>query len=149
MGRRRMQPRVATLIALVALLGASSAAEKPAMESSVARSSYGLGYQIGSDLDREGKRPDPKTLLRGLRDGLLGVDPALPRREIESILTGLKGPLMKQTRWRRTHMTEGVEFLAANAGRKGVTSLPSGLQYEVLHEGSGASPRADSRVRIR
>src|SRR5262249_38091311 len=81
--------------------------------------------------------------------GLLGVDPALPRREIESILTGLKGPLMRQTRWRRTHMTEGVEFLAANAGRKGVTSLPSGLQYEVLHAGSGASPRADSRVRIR
>ena len=144
-----MQPDVAAALCLLALFPALSAGGTPDLESSVARSSYSLGFQIGSDLDREGKRPDPQALIRGLRDGLLGADPALSRREIDDTLVGLKDPLMRQTRRRRTHMAEGIEFLAANTERSGVIALPSGLQYEVLREGSGVTPRADSRVRIR
>lgn len=148
MARRPIRPELAAVLC-AALLPALSAGETPGLESPVSRSSYSLGYQMGSDLDREGKRPDPRALMRGLRDGLQGIEPALSKREIDDILGGLKGPLMRQTRWRRTHLTEGVEFLAANAERSGVVVLPSGLQYEVLREGSGTPPRADSRVRIR
>jgi FKBP-type peptidyl-prolyl cis-trans isomerase FklB len=144
-----MRPAGAAALCLVTLLPASSAGGTPDLESPVARSSYSLGHQIGSDLDREGKRPDPQALIRGLRDGLLGVEPALSRREIDGVLSDLKGPLMRRTRARRTHMAEGVAFLAANAERSGVVALPSGLQYEVLREGRGAAPGADSRVRIR
>ena len=143
-----MQPAFAAVLCgvlLVPVLGVAGTG----LESPVARSSYSLGHQIGNDLDREGKRPDPRALARGLRDGLRGADPALSKRQIDDILTGLKRPLMRQTRWRRTHMTEGLAFLVANAERSGVVSLPSGLQYEVLRDGSGGTPHADSRVRIR
>ena len=42
------------------------------------------------------------------------------------------------------HRAEGEAFLAENAQREGVVSLPSGLQYEVLAEGDGATPRRRS-----
>ena len=41
---------------------------------------------------------------------------------------------------------EGEAFLAENAQREGVVTLPSGLQYEVLEEGDGATPRRRSTV---
>jgi FKBP-type peptidyl-prolyl cis-trans isomerase FklB len=44
------------------------------------------------------------------------------------------------------NLKAGQEFLEKNAKRDGVTSLPSGLQFEVLNEGNGAKPNATSKV---
>jgi len=46
------------------------------------------------------------------------------------------------------HMEEGQKFLEENGQREGVITLPSGLQYEVLQEGSGAKPEGSSRVTV-
>ena len=43
---------------------------------------------------------------------------------------------------------EGKEFLAANAKRPEVKTLPSGLQYEVMKEGTGAIPTAQDKVSV-
>ena len=45
-------------------------------------------------------------------------------------------------------MEEGQKFLEENGKREGVVTLPSGLQYEVLQEGSGATPDGNSRVTV-
>ena len=42
--------------------------------------------------------------------------------------------------------TDGAAFMAQNGGREGVVTLPSGLQYEVLAEGDGATPGPTSMV---
>ncbi len=44
------------------------------------------------------------------------------------------------------NLKAGQEFLEANKSKKGVTSLPSGLQYEVITEGTGAKPLATNKV---
>jgi len=44
------------------------------------------------------------------------------------------------------NLKAGEEFLKENAARPGVVSLPSGLQYEVLKDGSGAKPSATNKV---
>jgi len=46
------------------------------------------------------------------------------------------------------HMEEGQKFLDDNGQREGVTTLPSGLLYEVLQEGTGAKPDGNSRVTV-
>lgn len=46
------------------------------------------------------------------------------------------------------HMEQGQQFLAENAKKEGVVSLPSGLQYEVLQDGNGEKPAATSRVTV-
>ncbi len=43
---------------------------------------------------------------------------------------------------------EGARFLAENKGKDGVVSLPSGLQYKVLTQGTGAIPKATNRVKV-
>ena len=45
-----------------------------------------------------------------------------------------------------TNLAAGQEFLAANKQKPGITELPSGLQYEVMTEGTGAKPTASSKV---
>ena len=44
------------------------------------------------------------------------------------------------------NLKSGQDFLAANKLKPGVTELPSGLQYEVLTEGTGAKPTAFNTV---
>lgn len=44
------------------------------------------------------------------------------------------------------NLKAGEAFLAENKNKAGVVSLPSGLQYQVLHEGDGPKPTATSRV---
>ncbi len=45
-------------------------------------------------------------------------------------------------------MEQGTQFLTENSAREGVTTLPSGLQYEVLTEGTGPKPEGTSRVTV-
>ncbi|MFV0417372.1 MAG: FKBP-type peptidyl-prolyl cis-trans isomerase [Dysgonomonas sp.] len=44
------------------------------------------------------------------------------------------------------NLKTGQEFLATNKEKPGVTTLPSGLQYEIIKEGNGAKPKATDRV---
>lgn len=44
------------------------------------------------------------------------------------------------------NLKAGQEFLAANKTKQGITELPSGLQYEVITEGTGAKPLATNKV---
>jgi FKBP-type peptidyl-prolyl cis-trans isomerase FklB len=44
------------------------------------------------------------------------------------------------------NMKAGKEFLDANKNKPGITALPSGLQYEILKEGSGPKPSARNKV---
>jgi FKBP-type peptidyl-prolyl cis-trans isomerase FklB len=44
------------------------------------------------------------------------------------------------------NLKAGQEFLEANKSKAGVTTLPSGLQYEVITEGQGAMPKAANTV---
>jgi FKBP-type peptidyl-prolyl cis-trans isomerase FklB len=46
-----------------------------------------------------------------------------------------------------TNLKEGQDFLAANKAKPGVTELPSGLQYQILTEGTGPKPTANNNVK--
>ena len=45
------------------------------------------------------------------------------------------------------NLREGQDFLVENGTKEGVTTLPSGLQYEILVEGGGAKPKAKDTVK--
>ena len=47
----------------------------------------------------------------------------------------------------KVHKEAGEKFLAENAKKAGIVTLPSGLQYEVLNEGTGRKPKATDQVR--
>jgi FKBP-type peptidyl-prolyl cis-trans isomerase FklB len=129
------------------------AAEEKPLGDPTTRLSYSLGHQIGEDLKRQGTEVRPDALESGVRDGLSGLAPGVDPDQMQQILAGLKQKLATEERAKRQQAVEdyrgeGREFLAANAKKDGVVSLPSGLQYQVLAKGSGKTPGPDDTVTV-
>jgi FKBP-type peptidyl-prolyl cis-trans isomerase FklB len=129
------------------------AAEEARLDDPPSRLSYSLGHQIGEDLKRQGTEVRPDALESGLRDGLSGIAPGVDPQQMRQILAELKNKVVVDQRKQKQKAVEGYrgegrEFLAANAEKEGVVSLPSGLQYQVLAEGSGRRPGPDDTVTV-
>ncbi|MEC7947348.1 MAG: FKBP-type peptidyl-prolyl cis-trans isomerase [Myxococcota bacterium] len=106
---------------------------------------YALGVNIAQSLSAQGLTDfDATDLLKGLTDGLRGATLAMEPDEINATLRAAA----EAGRARRSAANKeaGETFLAENASREGVTVLDSGLQYEVITEGSGRSPGLSDRV---
>jgi len=147
--------RTVFLLAAGALLlpGPGWAAEEKPLGDPTTRLSYSLGHQIGEDLKRQGTEVLPDALESGVRDGLSGIAPAVDPDQMQHTLAGLKQKLATEERAKRQQAVEGYrgegrEFLAANAMKEGVVSLPSGLQYQVVAKGSGKTPGPNDTVTV-
>ena len=119
---------------------------------------YALGLRIGGRIaaDFKARDPgiDPATLARGVADAILGARPLLDEQEIARVIEGFEARMREQEKEFGRRMAEtananaakGAEFLRANGLKKGIVTLPSGLQYEVLAEGAGERPRPTDTV---
>jgi FKBP-type peptidyl-prolyl cis-trans isomerase FklB len=139
------------LVVGLALAGCRSPASgPPALETPEDRFSYGLGARLGVDIRKSQHEVDRDLLLRGLDDGLAG-DSALSEQEIAAALEeGVTRQRERQMALReqaaRAALQESEAFLARNRERPGVVELESGVQYEVLEEGSGPVPGTEDFV---
>ena len=96
---------------------------------------------------------DAAAFLLGMQESLAGQKATLSAIEQEKALKVLVGELQKQQMKRVVEAAEdnkkkGEEYLAANKGKQGVTTLPSGLQYSVIREGSGKKPKSTDEVEV-
>ncbi len=115
---------------------------------------YALGFRIGerirADHEPLGIQIDYAAMARGLSDAVGGGKPRLDEETLRRVMAGFEAAMQerRQAFERRmkaaaaANLAKGTEFLKANAARKGVVSLPSGLQYEVLRQGTGPRPAA-------
>lgn len=122
---------------------------------------YALGYRVGqlvlNDHKAFGIPFDQASMARGLADAVTGAAPRLPQADFERVLGEFEAAMRKREEEfvarmaaaAKTNLAKGREFLAANGRRPGVVTRPSGLQYEVLVEGSGPRPAADHVVTAR
>ena len=122
--------------------------------------SYSIGHQIGGDLKKQQIDIDHDALMQGMEDSLRDVDPRLEHKEMNSILTDIKRKIMAEKRagiaerqkeksqTKEKYRGEGRDFLEANARKKGVVTLPSGLQYKVIKKGTGKSPGPNDSVTV-
>jgi len=147
--------KILTILAIgMAIAGGTcSAAEPVKLEDDNDRINYSLGYQIGGDLKRQQVEVNGDVLLRGIEDAMSGADPLLGQDEMHKTLIELKRKVIALQAQERAaalqkNLQAGEEFLAANAKRDGVVTLPSGLQYRVLEAGSGKQPAATDTVTV-
>lgn len=108
--------------------------------------SYSLGMSIGSNLINSGVTNLDVTLFaHALSDIFSGKEPAITPDEanqiLEEFMNGNAGSSGDQ------NLQEGIAFLAENGTREGVVQMESGLQYEVLQQGSGKKPGLRDKVR--
>jgi FKBP-type peptidyl-prolyl cis-trans isomerase len=115
------------------------------------KSSYAIGMNIGKNLKRDSVEVDPAILLRGLKDALAGGKLLLTDDEAKAALTALQAEVRaKEEEKIKAAAVEnkkaGEAFLAANKAKEGVVTLPSGLEYKIIKEGTGPKPTADDTV---
>jgi FKBP-type peptidyl-prolyl cis-trans isomerase FklB len=113
------------------------------------RVSYGIGRQLGDQL-RENPPPGISldAVIAGIRDAFAGVESRVSPEHLNASFAVIRERMQAEAQLKAEAAAgEGKAFLTDNAKREGVTTLASGLQYEVLTAGEGAKPTADDQVR--
>lgn len=107
--------------------------------------SYGLGMGIGQNLlSMDVSEMSMDDFVAGLKAVLAGEKTELTHAEAQKVVSDHFRKVAEQ---RFVKIKEaGEAFLAENAKKEGVVTLPSGLQYTVLKEGNGKQPKATDRV---
>ncbi len=129
----------------------TAANNSPALTTQKDKISYALGMNMGVNLHRQSVDIDPAILEQGLKDGIAGTKRLMSEDEARAVLTQLQEDMRKQQAAKAqqmgaTNKTEGDAFLAANKTKEGVVTLPSGLQYKILKQGTGPKPSATDTV---
>lgn len=108
--------------------------------------SYSLGIVLSQNLKSQGfDSIDASSLARGFEEGLAGTAEVSTEQANQYIQQHLQKRAESAGAEARQ---EGEKFLEENAKRPEVKTTESGLQYEVLQEGSGASPSATETVKV-
>lgn len=152
-------------ISALLLLAAGSAAftqqaaQQPAQgapgkpESVEDRASYAIGLNIGRNMKSQEVPVNVELLIKGLRDALAGTSPALTDEEMQAAVTSLQQSVMAKQQEKMKaegdkNQKAADDFLAKNKAKEGVKTTASGLQYEVLKEGTGATPKPTDKVTV-
>jgi FKBP-type peptidyl-prolyl cis-trans isomerase FkpA len=116
--------------------------------------SYSMGLDMGSYLNGIGEELDYERLILGLKTGFDGDKTLLlSREEMQKVQQEFAQKIKEKQAAEMKALQEknekaGDEFLAANKAKKGVTVTASGLQYEVVTAGKGATPKAEDTVTV-
>jgi FKBP-type peptidyl-prolyl cis-trans isomerase FklB len=118
--------------------------------------SYIIGRDLARNFAQQGLELDIDTLAAALKEGLSGEPSRLSQEQMQTAMQQLQEQLgggmedddddATQNPNAMNNKAEGEAFLAENAQKPGITTLPSGLQYEVLTEGTGPKPTLRSSV---
>ncbi|AGH39361.1 Peptidyl-prolyl cis-trans isomerase [Bibersteinia trehalosi USDA-ARS-USMARC-188] len=119
------------------------------LDSVEAKGGYGVGLQIGQQLIGSGLDVEPNAVVKGILDVLNQNEPALDINEVTKALQELSARAEAEQRKAFEALeAEGKAFLEENKKAKGVQVTESGLQYEILTEGTGAKPAKTDKVRV-
>ena len=126
---------------------------KKTLQTQEQKVSYSLGLDIGRSLRQQGVETDMAVFVEGLKDGMSGAEPRISEEEMTRVLVAFQQELAAKLERENTkaaggNMERATAFLAENAKNEGVTTLPSGLQYEVLEPGKGPKPTAADKVTV-
>lgn len=142
---------LASLLAY-SLAGVAYGADVPQLKDQKQKFSYSVGMSLANGWKRQSIDLDTDTLFQGIRDAM-GGKTLLTESESREIIMGFQRELRARQEEMRKQQGEknkkdGAAFLAENRTKDGVVTLPSGLQYKVLVEGKGESPKATDTVTV-
>lgn len=132
---------------------ASTAAVAQNLESDSGKLGYAIGYQFGDETQQWDVEIDVEAIIAAIRDARAGRDPQVPLEEMQQVLTAFNERMRQQRmeqfqRLAEENKAQADAFLADNAGKNGIVSLPSGVQYRVIEEGDGSRPSPTDTVTV-
>jgi FKBP-type peptidyl-prolyl cis-trans isomerase FklB len=143
----------AVLASIFFMATMSFAQEDTVLKNEKDRLSYAIGMDIGNGLKRQNMDLNPEIVAQGIWDSLSGGKTLMTEQEYHSTVDAFKQKLAQQRISKMKELSDknkkdGEQFLAENKTREGIITLPSGLQYKVVQEGTGKSPKASDTVTV-
>jgi len=135
-----------SVVVTVAVATGSLAVAEDSTMSDTERTSYAIGYSLGSGLPVEFLDLSNDALVKGLLDAITKADPALDEETVMSLASQAQRDVAARMNAKRQE--EADAFFKANAEKEGVVTLDNGLQYRVIAEGDGATPGSADKVQV-
>ena len=149
-----MRFRLQCVVALASIITVGCQAGGTAsLDTDVQKASYSIGVEIGTNFRPNKEFFDLDAVMRGIEDAMAERDLALPADSLQAVRQRVgqqvqQAQLAAQQELMDKNLAEGEAFLTENATKDGITITDSGLQYEILTQGDGPQPGADSRVKV-
>ncbi|MBC7390902.1 MAG: FKBP-type peptidyl-prolyl cis-trans isomerase [Opitutaceae bacterium] len=114
--------------------------------------SYAIGFAMASNLKQQNIAVNSATFQRATKDVLTGQPLSLDEATIQNVLMQFQQEMQAKANAEKSKDGEinkmaGQKFLEENKKKEGVVTLPSGLQYKIIKEGTGAKPSATDQVK--
>lgn len=119
------------------------------LDTDVKKASYAIGQQIGQSLKAQNLKVDTSVLAASIDDILAGKESRLSQQDMMAAIDKLRAQQTEQESAQgKENLAKGEKFLAENKTKPNIKTTASGLQYEVLTEGTGATPTAANTVSV-
>jgi len=117
------------------------------------RVSYAIGMMLGHNWQQQGLEVDPDIAARAIKDIQSGGATLMTQEQMQSTLTTFQKEFAAKQQKKRAeeavkNKADGEAFLTANKNKPGVQSLPDGLQYLVITNGTGPLPAPGDTVTV-
>ena len=118
------------------------------------KASYLAGYQAGAQLPPLMRQNiDPAQATRGFQAAIAGQKPEMSEAEADTVWKTFMTDLQTKAKAEFEQVSaknkaDGDKFLAANKSKPGVKTTASGLQYQVITQGTGARPGPNDTVKV-
>ena len=107
--------------------------------------SYAMGVMTARNFQKNSMEVDLDVMMRGLKDGMARGQLLIPEKELRLVMRNImaearKAMIKNRRQEADINRREGAKYLAENGKKKGVVTLPSGVQYSVIKRGTGKLP---------
>jgi FKBP-type peptidyl-prolyl cis-trans isomerase FklB len=133
------------------MVAGSAFAEQKELKGEKERLGYSMGWITGQQMKRQDIDTDVDMFAKGMKDSLAGGELLMTEKEIQETLTAFQRDMGAKQQEKMKQLAEnnkkaGEAFLAENKKKEGVKTLPSGLQYKIITEGTGKMPKETDTV---
>lgn len=146
--------KYAAFLGILLITAQAGASDTTALKTQKDKINYGIGVSVLRNFKQQGIEVDLDFVIKGMRDAQAGGKLLLTEEDLRKTLDAYQAELkqkymqaMKEAG--EINRKEGDAFLAANKTKKGVVTLPSGLQYKILNAGNGKKPTDADTVECR
>jgi len=133
--------------------GSASSVKIPGLEGDKAQAGYVIGLDIAKSLEPAKGEYDVEAMIKGLKAGVAGEKALIDDKQAQVIREAFGQKIQakriaEMMAKAKKNAEAGAKFLAENGKKEGVKTTASGLQYQVVTEGTGAKPKATDMVKV-
>jgi len=141
-----MRIRIACIGLLTLGVTSTTFAQAPVLKTTIDSLSYAIGVNVGGNIKQQGITPNSAVLALALQDMVTGKQPLM---SVEASNNFIQAYFQNEfARKAKLNKEAGQKFLLQNKEKPGILTTASGLQYQILKEGTGAKPTTSDRVKV-